>query len=256
MDKQYFFLNGMPRAGNTLLASILNQNPDMQVTANSLTIGLMHKVNDLKNLNNLENDGDTELFLNFPDHTSLDNVIENIIPNYYKNWKYKYIIERSHIGLKYNLSLIQKYLKQPLKVIILMRKIEDVLSSFLKVLKDKEGTDEKKVKNLMRINGPIHNAVLSTQHLQKPEYKDITHFVEYFDLVTRPEQTINNIYKFLDVPYYNHRFINLEQFSANGIKYNEDIDLHKIKTDNLSFTKHELLPKSIIEKYKETECLQ
>ena len=40
-------------------------------------------------------DGDTELFLNFPDHTSLDNVIENIIPNYYKNWKYKYISYKS-----------------------------------------------------------------------------------------------------------------------------------------------------------------
>ena len=50
--KKYFFLNGMPRAGNTLLASILNQNPDIKTTANSLTMGLIRKANNLKNLNN------------------------------------------------------------------------------------------------------------------------------------------------------------------------------------------------------------
>ena len=53
--KKYFFLNGMPRAGNTLLASILNQNPDIKTTANSLTMGLIKKANDLKSLNNKVN---------------------------------------------------------------------------------------------------------------------------------------------------------------------------------------------------------
>ena len=33
--KKIFFLVGMPRAGNTLLSSILNQNPDIAVTPNT-----------------------------------------------------------------------------------------------------------------------------------------------------------------------------------------------------------------------------
>ena len=34
--KKYFFLAGLPRCGNTLFSSILNQNPNIKVTANSL----------------------------------------------------------------------------------------------------------------------------------------------------------------------------------------------------------------------------
>ena len=241
--KKYFFLNGMPRAGNTLLSSILNQNPDIKTTANSLTMGLIKKANDLKYLSNLNKDADTEIFLNFPDHNSLDNVIKNIIPNYYKDWNCKYIIDRSPIGLQGNLELMQKYLGQPIKVIVLMRKIEDVISSFLKVLKDTKGTDEEKVKNLMRVNGPIHNAVLSTQNL---ENKNISHFIKYTDLINNPKEVINGIYKFLDMPEYNHKFINLEQFNINGVKYEEDINLHTIKTDKLYMTYHKPLSDNIL----------
>ena len=101
MDKQYFFLNGVPRAGNTLLATILNQNPDMQVSANSLgTGGLLHQAHSLTS---------SELFKNFPDNKSLDNVLENIIPNYYKDWNCKYIIDRSQVGIQDILLLLKKY---------------------------------------------------------------------------------------------------------------------------------------------------
>ena len=35
-DKQLFFLIAMPRSGNTLFASIMNQNPDIACTGNSM----------------------------------------------------------------------------------------------------------------------------------------------------------------------------------------------------------------------------
>ena len=49
-------------------------------------------------------------------------------------------------------------------------------------------------------------------------------------------------------------FTNLNKFSANGITYNEDwylpskvtIDLHDIRTENISFIKHEKLPENIL----------
>ena len=34
--KKFFCLHGLPRAGNTLLGSIINQNPKVAVTANSI----------------------------------------------------------------------------------------------------------------------------------------------------------------------------------------------------------------------------
>ena len=49
-DKQLFFLVAMPRSGNTLFASIMNQNPDIACTANSITLEIMKDLFLLKNL--------------------------------------------------------------------------------------------------------------------------------------------------------------------------------------------------------------
>ena len=43
-DKQLFFLVAMPRSGNTLFASIINQNPNVVCTANSITLEIMKDV--------------------------------------------------------------------------------------------------------------------------------------------------------------------------------------------------------------------
>lgn len=245
MSKQYFFLDGMPRAGHTLLSTILNQNPDVQTTANSLVMGLLHKIHSSKSI---------ELFTNFPDHKSLDNVVKGIIPNYYKDWNYKYIIDRSNVGLGDSLTLLKKYLKNPLKIIVLTRNLEDVISSFFKAHKNWNLPLEKQLQYLLRVDGLIHKGITSIKTLKQPQYKNITHFVMYEDLVNNPEKTINDIYEFLEIPQYNHYFTNLNKFSSNGITYKEDwylpskviVDLHDVRTENISFTKHEKLPENIL----------
>ena len=59
----------MPRSGNTLFASIMNQNPDIAVTANSITLEIMKDLFLLKR---------TDTFQNFPDEQSLDNVMDEV----------------------------------------------------------------------------------------------------------------------------------------------------------------------------------
>ena len=39
--KKIYYLIGMPRAGNTLFGSLLNQNPRVRVTANSIVPEIM-----------------------------------------------------------------------------------------------------------------------------------------------------------------------------------------------------------------------
>ena len=56
----------MPRSGNTLFASIMNQNPAIAATPNSITLEIMKDLVLLKK---------TDVFLNYPDHKSLDNVL-------------------------------------------------------------------------------------------------------------------------------------------------------------------------------------
>ena len=47
-NKKLFFLIAQPRSGNTLLASILNQNPDIACTGNSITLEIIKRLYLLK----------------------------------------------------------------------------------------------------------------------------------------------------------------------------------------------------------------
>ena len=73
--KQMFFLHGLPRAGNTLLGSILNQNSKIAVTANSICADMLGELYSLKH---------TDIFKNFPDHKSFDSVTKSLFQNYTK----------------------------------------------------------------------------------------------------------------------------------------------------------------------------
>ena len=62
-------------------------------------------------------------------------------------------------------------------------------------------------------------------------YLDMCHFVKYDDLVTNPEQEFRKIYQFLEEPYFNHRFDNLDQVSVNGLSYDDKVvgsNMHKL----------------------------
>ena len=121
-NKEVFFLAGFPRSGNTILTSILNQNPDIGCTPNSITLEVMKDLFLLKN---------TDVFMNYPDHKSLDNILRSVYDNYYKDWNYKYIIDRGPAGTTGNLDLIKKYLNPNIKIIFLVRPILEVLASWI-----------------------------------------------------------------------------------------------------------------------------
>jgi hypothetical protein len=82
LSKNYYFLCGLPRAGNTVFASILNQNNNITVTANSILPDVLFQLELLK---------DTYIYNNFKDEKSYFNIIKNIFNNYYSHWKNKNI---------------------------------------------------------------------------------------------------------------------------------------------------------------------
>ena len=62
-------------------------------------------------------------------------------------------------------------------------------------------------------------------------YPDICHFVKYDDIVTKPEQEFRKIYEFMGLPYFEHRFDNLDQVKVNGLSYDDRImgnNMHKL----------------------------
>lgn len=250
-NRKLFFLIALPRSGNTLLTSILNQNPEIAASANSMTLEIMKVLFLLKK---------TDVFINYPDHQSLDNVLNTVFDNYYKNWKQRIIIDRSPVTTIGNFKLMQKHLKVRFKVIVLVRDLTDVLASFVKWFENeptaypnKFGKNiEEKLWKLMSKDGSIVKQLKAIKN--SFNHKDICHYIKYDDLILNPKETIINLYKFLKEPIYPHYFTNLKQFKLNGICYNDKElgnNLHTIKT-NIAKQHNpykDMIPQSIIKEY-------
>ena len=86
-------------------------------------------------------------------------------------------------------------------------------------------------------------------------YPEICHYVRYDDMVTNPEQEFRKIYKFLDEPYFNHRFDNLNQVEVNGLSYDDKVvgsNMHKLFAGPVKKVYNpyiEKIPESIKERY-------
>jgi hypothetical protein len=254
--KKYYFLVSLPRSGNTLLGSILNQNKKISVTANSIVPEILWQLNMIKNT--------SLLFKNFPDEKSYSNIINKVFELYYKDWNSEIIIDRSRWGSDANIDLLNKYCPNKPKFIILVRPIEEVLASFIK-------WSEENPYNFINSESPIKTIEGKCDFLMSPELQIVQEYssiynimkkyteddyilITYDDLVNNTEYEIKKIYDFLNMENYNHRFFNIDEFSVNGYFYNDLIvgnNLHKvnknIKKNEYSIYKY--LPKHVIEKY-------
>ena len=174
-NKQLFFLVALPRSGNTLFASIMNQNPEIAATPNSITLEIMKDLFLLKN---------TDVFLNYPDHKSLDNVLDSVYDTYYKDWPQRIIIDRGPVTAVGNLALMQKHYKRPFKCIVLLRDLMDVLASYMQWYTENPDAfpnrhnlknDEEKLMMLMNKDGAIAKDLEAIKNAFN--YPDICHFV-------------------------------------------------------------------------------
>ena len=251
--KKIIFNSSMPRSGSELLQVILNQNPNICCTPNSIVLEIYKDLFLLKK---------TDVFLNYPDYKSLDNVLDAVYDNYYKDWNYKYIMDRAPAGTPGNLNLLKKHFKQPIKIIFLVRPILEILASWIDWANKtpdsfirKIGTPTQACHYLMSKESQITKQLRCMHNLLKPENKHYVHFVDYDEIVFKPQETIDGMYKFLKIPKFKHRFINLDQIKVNGLSYDDRIvgkGMHTIKTKNLTKTKRNIkniLPKEIIKKY-------
>jgi len=251
-NRKLFFLIALPRSGNTLFASIMNQNPEIACTGNSVTLEI------IKNLYLIKT---TYTFKNFPNYKSLDNVLDNVYNLYYKDWPQQIIIDRGPVLTSSNpgnFELMQKHFKPGFKCIVLLRDLMEVFASYMKWYTENPDsfvnklgkTDEEKLLKLMNEDGAIVKEIKSIQNAYN--YPNMCHFIRYNDMVTNPEKVFKDLYKFLNEPYYPHQFQDLKQININDIEYDDTVvgkNMHTIKTIVKKQTNNYIVPKSIREKY-------
>ncbi len=248
---------GMPRSGNTLFASIINQNPEIACTANSITLEVIKDLYLLKT---------TDVFQNFPDHKSLNNIMNLVYDLYYKDWPQRIIIDRGPVlttGNPGNFELMKVHFKRPFKCIVLIRDLMEVLASYMKWYTENPDAfvnrfglknDEEKLNMIMNKDGAVAKDLKAIENAFK--HQDICHFVKYDNLIADPEEEIKKIYKFIDEPYFNHRFIDLDQININGLSYNDNVvgrNMHTVRKGKIEKIYNpyvEKIPQSIRDKYE------
>ncbi|ANH49217.1 P-loop containing nucleoside triphosphate hydrolase [Freshwater phage uvFW-CGR-AMD-COM-C203] len=264
MTSQIHFLAGLPRSGNTVLSALLNQNPDIYSSPLSYLAELYWNIT--KDIHN-----DDELIRNEQNHTRLNDLLTTIPNVFYQDVKKPIIIDRNKAwGTPYNLNVIKNYITPNPKIICTVRDVLEILASYLTINYENVKRETFETQNffndyytevdcmaehLMDSNGGIAKTMLSLASAFYPENKGMFHFVEYNDLVNKPQETMNKVYGFLELPSYKHNFNKIKKLEIdNDIDLGISFDMHKVRPKiSPSTTSLDILSPFIKAKYANME---
>ena len=247
MNKNFYFVCGLPRAGNTLLGTLMNQNSSISFGPNSILTDILYQISLVRT---------TEAFKIFPDEKSFDNLLNKVFNSYYKDFTAKNIFIRAPWGTPANLFILKSMIEEP-KFIILYRPVLECLASFIKV--ENPINIESRCDQLMDKEGIIGKNLWSIENIINDKEKNI--IIHYDNLIKNPEKEIKKIYKFLNIKYKKIKTKDFEQFSVNNVFYDDTIlnaPFHKLRTDKikkLDYKISNILPKKIINKYSNLDIL-
>jgi len=240
MVEKIFYQSSLPRAGSTLLQNILAQNPDMYATPTSGVLELVFAARGNYTNSPEFKAQDAELmklgFLNFC-HAGMYGFYNGITDK-------KYVIDKSRgWGIHYDfLNMIQP---DP-KIICMVRDPRDIFASMEKNFRkasDKasplldwskmQGTTTPKRIDLWVQNPPVGLAFERLGEMIRMGIDSKVLFVKFEDLCLYPEKEMQRIYTYLDIPFFEHNFDNIEQVTK------EDDEVYGVYGDHVIRTKLE-----------------
>jgi sulfotransferase len=267
MNKTYYFMAGLPRSGSTLISTILNQNPKFYSGPSSPVVPTMVAIEQ-----SLSND---ELYHAYPKPEQAREIIGSVLSTYYSDRQESIIFDKNRSWTS-RIEYIKGYFGIEPKIICPVRDTSEILTSFISLIRrnpfEVNGrvnfidemlikmniplTDDNRCEFLASSQGILGQSVESIREaLMRGNEKSI-HFVEYNDLVSNPQETIEKIYDFLGEEYYTHSFDGL----GNNNKENDArayglVDIHEVRDtiEKTSNNPEDILSDNILKKCENTE---
>jgi len=264
MSKKFYFMAGLPRAGSTLLSTLLNQNPRFYSGPSSPVLGAMYTAH--------SNFIGNELYTGYPKPDSVNKIIGSIIENWYDDVEEEIIFDKNRAWCA-RVPFIEGYIGQEAKIIVPVRRIDEIITSILTMIKRnpfQDGqprinfvdeylvksnipiNDENRCQHLLNNDGIIWESLNATKLGVDEGHSDKFHYVDYNDLVDDPQTELNKIYTFLGEESFEHSFNGLSnQHREDDITTYGLGDMHEVhsKLEKTSSDPSEVLPASIIELY-------
>jgi sulfotransferase len=219
--KTLHYLAGLPRSGSTLLSSLLNQNPRFYSGPSSPVVGIMMHLQ-----TQLAQD---ELYRAFPKPAQATELVSSIASHYYSDVAKPVVFDKNRSWTN-NFGMITGFLNDNPKIICPVRDVAEILTSFITMHRrnpyEVNGrinfidemliksnvplTDDNRCQFLAGSNGILGQSYIGMQQLVMEGKQRFMHFVEYNDLMIRPQETMQAIYDFLEEPYFEHDFDNIQ----------------------------------------------
>lgn len=212
------FMAGLPRSGSTLLGALLNQNPRFHTEPASPVMDFVMAVNKVVDKN--------EHYAAFPKQQSVFAVVQSVFQAYYWHTAKPVIFDKNR-GWPGQVKGLEQCVVPKAKILCPVRNIDEVLASFLKIansnpfnpetgklnfidhsllLINKPINDESRCELILSDKGMIGQCMGAMQDAVSKGFRDRLHFIEYDSLVSKPEETLKDVYRFLEEEPYEHDF--------------------------------------------------
>lgn len=263
MNKTFYFMAGLPRAGSTVLSSILNQNPRFHAGPSSPVLSVMQTLE-----NHFRKD---ELFYGYPKPEQARQIIFSIPFQFYSDIEKPVVFDKNR-GWPWRIPLIEMFTGQTARIICPVRSTAEVLASMIRMVhrnpQAKEGeplnfiddqlvklniplSDDARCEQIAGPQGILGQSVSAIVDAFQQGMGDRIHLVEYHDLVGRPEETLQAIYRFLGEEYYPHSFNSLSnRHRERDSETYGFADMHEVHSQLKAVAPHpkEVLSESILKR--------
>lgn len=258
MKKQFYFLSGLPRSGSTVLSAIINQNPSVYVTPTSPMLDLL-----IENQNTWHK---TPSVIANPFPEQLTNITKAMINSCWEHRPESIIIDKNRGWCK-NMPASSILFDEDIKMIATVRDLPSIMASWLTLLKNNPNSFMIDVLRNKGLNPTDENMLMEMWYnmvmdcmegiqFAKRDAADRILFIDYDDLVKNPNETLDLITNFLNLPNHVYNFNQIENthidddLTAWGLS-----GMHKIrnKLEKNSRPPIEVLGKKLYDKFVELE---
>jgi sulfotransferase len=228
-----YFISGLPRAGSTLIANILKQNPKVHGESVSSLSSIFGSIN--ASWNSLDSNKE------YRNDKAKLGVLNGVLEGYYSHINKPIIFDKDR-GWVPLIGQLEAVLQKQVKMIICVRNPAEILTSFERMRKEnplffthadthlREGSNI--ASRAYYYAGPEGALGLSHRNLKDAivmGYLDRFLFIDYNRFCNSPKSQTKRIYDFFELPSFEHDFNKIEQEE----KYNDLAiglpNLHTIK---------------------------
>lgn len=243
MVKKLFFQSSLPRAGSTLLQNVMGQNPEFYVTPTSGVLELVYAAR-----NNYTNSPEFKAQDNNQMRSGFTSFCREGVLGFFNAVTDKpYVLDKSR-GWGIHYGFLNSFYPDP-KVICMVRDLRGIYASMEKNFRKNphmdsgivnhaqmSGTTTEKRIDVWAGSQPVGLAIERLQQIFKEGINKKMLFVKYEELAKNPKQEMARIYNYLELPYFEHDFDNIEQITQ------EDDSVYGIYGDHNIRKKLEPLP--------------